>query len=152
MPRTVVSDTSCFIALANINELTLLKELYNNLLTTPEIASEFGEKLPEWIMIKSPQDQQKLQMLEFQVDKGEASAIALALEIAADLIILDDYKARLTAEKLGLAITGTLGIIIKAKNQGLINTIKPLLTKLQQTNFRLTKSLMDEALKEAGEQ
>ena len=90
MPRTVVSDTSCFIALANINELTLLKELYNNLLTTPEIASEFGEKLPEWIIIKSPQDQQKLQMLEFQVDKGEASAIALALEIAADLIILDD--------------------------------------------------------------
>ncbi|MEQ9377510.1 MAG: DUF3368 domain-containing protein [Imperialibacter sp.] len=82
---------------------------------------------------------------------GEASAITLALEIGADLIILDDQKARYTAEKLGLQITGTLGILIKAKKKGIVSSIKPFLEKLQQTNFRLSEHLIEEALKEANE-
>lgn len=72
-------------------------------------------------------DRQKQQLLEFQIDKGEASAIALALEIGADLVILDDYKARIVAEKMGLQITGTLGAIIKAKKNGIIESIRPAL-------------------------
>lgn len=120
MPKVVVSDTSCFITLANIGELELLQKLYQTVCTTQVVAEEFGEELPSWVEIISPADRQKQQMLEFQIDKGEASAIALALEISAELIILDDYKARLTAEKLGLDITGTLGIIIRAKKNGII--------------------------------
>ena len=90
-------------------------------------------------------------MLEFHIDKGEASAITLALEISADLIILDDYKARQIAEKLDLKITGTLGVIIRAKNKGVISSIKPALNKLQQNNFRISEELIKEALKESGE-
>lgn len=151
MPKIVVSDTSCFIALTNIGELSLLQKLYTQLLTTHDVADEFGEELPDWIEVVSPVDKQKQQLLEFQVDKGEASAIALALEISADVIILDDYKARIAAEKLGLEVTGTLGIIIKAKNQEIIDSIKPVIEKLQQTNFRLSNKLIEEALRLAGE-
>ncbi len=151
MPKTVVSDTSCFIALANIGELELLKELYQNLIATQQVADEFGEGLPNWIEIINPKDQQKQKMLELHIDKGEASAITLALEISADLIILDDYKARQVAEKLSLNITGTLGIIVSAKNKGIISSIKPALNKLQQINFRVSENLIKTALKESGE-
>lgn len=94
------------------------------------------------------QRQTKQQLLEFQIDRGEASAIALELEIGADLIILDDYKARLAAEKLGLQITGTLGAIIKAKKSGFISSIRPCLEKLQKIDFRLSTVLVEEALRE----
>jgi len=118
MPEVVICDTSCLIALDNIDELHLLKELYRKIYTTAEVASEFGTKLPDWFEIKSPADHHQQKLLEFQIDKGEASAIVLALELSAKLIILDDYKARLIAKKLGVTITGTLGIIIKAKKAG----------------------------------
>ncbi|MEQ8413628.1 MAG: DUF3368 domain-containing protein [Imperialibacter sp.] len=152
MPKVVVSDTSCFIALSNIGKLEILQKLYGQIYSSEEVEAEFGEKLPPWINILALSDKQKQQMLEFQVDKGEASAITLALEIDANLIILDDYKGRLAAEKLGLEITGTLGVIIKAKKKGIISTIKPLLELLKKSAFRLSDSLTEEALKEAGEQ
>jgi len=151
MPKVVVSDTSCFITLTNIGELQLLQKLYQKVYTTQDVADEFGDKLPDWIQILEPKDKQKQQMLEFQIDKGEASAITLALEISAELIILDDYKARLTATKLGIEITGTLGVIIKSKINGIISSIQPILNKLHKTNFRISESLIEEAFKEAGE-
>lgn len=151
MLKIVVSDTSCLIALSNIGEMDLLQSLYGRLFTTSEVAKEFGNELPDWIEISSVQDTQKQRLLEFQIDKGEASAISLALEIAADLVILDDYKGRLAATKLGLTVTGTLGIIIKAKMNGHIPSVKPLLDKLQNTNFRLSDLLIEEFLKEANE-
>jgi len=86
-----------------------------------------------------------------QIDKGESSAIALALEIPESTLILDDYKARKIAEKLGLNITGTIGVIIKAKLKGIIPSIKPVLMKIKQTNFRISIELELSALKEAGE-
>lgn len=85
------------------------------------------------------------------VDVSEASAIALAMETDNSLIILDDYKARKTADYNGLKVVGTIGIIIKAKQLGLIPTIKPLLEKISKTNFRLSKELEQEALKLAAE-
>lgn len=62
MHKTVISDTSCLIVLSNINEISLLKESYEEVYTTPEIESEFGRTLPEWIRIKSPSD--KSQQIE----------------------------------------------------------------------------------------
>jgi predicted nucleic acid-binding protein len=151
MHKVVVSDASCFIALTNIDELQLLEKLYQQVYTTPDVAAEFGDELPKWVEVVAPVDRQKQQLLEFQIDRGEASAIALALEISAELIILDDYKARLAAEKLHLEITGTIGIIIKAKENGVIESIKPALKKLQTTNFRISENLIQEALRVAGE-
>ncbi|WP_295675937.1 hypothetical protein [uncultured Mucilaginibacter sp.] len=70
MPDVVIADTSCFIILSNINELDLLLKVYGRIITTHDIVKEFGETLREWIVIKSPFDFQKQQILELQVDKG----------------------------------------------------------------------------------
>jgi predicted nucleic acid-binding protein len=112
---------------------------------------EFGSNLPDWIKIKSPADYQKQQLLELQIDKGEASAMALGLELPGSLIILDDLRARVLAEQLGISITGTLGVIVKAKLNGIIPSVKPLLSKIKQTNFRVSSILEELALKQAGE-
>ncbi len=151
MPDVVIADTSCFIILSNINEIDLLQKVYGTIITTPDIVGEFAEYLPDWIEIKSPKDHQKQQILELQVDKGEASAITLALEIPGSTIILDDLQARILAEQLGILITGTIGVIVKAKLNGIIPSIKPLLSKIKQTNFRITPALEAIALKEAKE-
>ncbi len=151
MPDVVISDTSCLIILSNINQLDLLKAVYKNIITTPYIVNEFGASLPEWIGIKSAVDQEKQQILALQIDKGEASAIALALEMPGSILILDDLQARTLAEKLGITITGTLGVIIKAKLNGIIPSVKPLLAKIKQTNFRISSALEEIVLKEAGE-
>jgi predicted nucleic acid-binding protein len=151
MPKVVLSDTSCLIALDNIGELDLLRKSYQSIIITQEVADEFGEPLPDWITVQRIVDSQKQQLLEFQIDIGEASSIALALELSADLIIIDDNKARQIARKLGLTITGTLGVIIKAKDSGKVPSIKPILDKLQRTNFRLSDALVNAALEQSGE-
>ena len=73
------------------------------------------------------------------------------METPNSTIILDDIKARKVAQQLGLTFTGTIGVIIKAKLKGLITSIKPILAKLKETNFRLSPQIEIEALKEAGE-
>lgn len=151
MHKTIISDTSCLIILTNIGELELLHKLYGNITTTLDIATEYGETLPEWIEIVNPADASKQQLLELQIDKGESSAIALALETPHSTIILDDYKARKIAGQLGLTYTGTIGIIVKAKLQGLIPSIKTILTKIKKTDFRLSIEVELQALKQAGE-
>ncbi len=151
MPKTIISDASCLIVLTNIGELELLHKIYSSILTTPEIAIEYGEALPEWVEIGTASDKYRQQLLEMQIDKGESSAIALALEIPNCTLILDDYKARKLAEKLGLNITGTIGILIKAKLEGIIPAVKPLLEKIKQTNFRLSEELELQALNQANE-
>ena len=90
-------------------------------------------------------------MLESQIDKGESSAIALALEFPTSVVILDDDKARKIARHLQINFTGTLGVIISAKLKGIIPSIRPLLQKIRDTNFRITNELEILALKEANE-
>lgn len=151
MPRTIISDTSCFIILTNVGELELLQKVYGQIVTTPEIAAEFGEPLPEWVEIAEAKDKYRQTILELQIDKGESSAIALALETPDSVVILDDYKARKIAERLGITFTGTIGVIIKARLKGIIPSIKPIIEKIKQTDFRLSAEIETQALKEADE-
>ncbi len=137
--------------LSGIDELDLLQKTYGQVLTTIEVATEFGQPLPDWIEIKSPVDKSRMQILELQIDKGEASAIALAMETSQSILILDDYKARKIAKQLGLEITGTIGVIVKAKLKGIIPSIKPYLAKIRKTDFRLADDVEQQAFKEAGE-
>jgi predicted nucleic acid-binding protein len=151
MPETIISDTSCFIILSNIEELDLLQKVYGQVITTVEVAAEYGAVLPDWVEIKTVNDKYRQKILEMQVDKGEASAIALALETISSTIIIDDYRGRKIAAKLGLTFTGTIGVIIKAKLEGILASIKPILAKIKQTNFRITDEIERQALTEAGE-
>lgn len=151
MPKSIISDTSCLIVLSNIGELQLLQKIYSSIITTKEVAEEFSEALPFWIEVKSATSKYYQQILEIQIDKGEASAIALALEIPNCILILDDLKARKIATHLGLTITGTIGVLIKAKLQGHLTSIKPSLEKLSKLNFRISDDLIKAALDLAGE-
>lgn len=151
MHKTIISDTSCFIILAKTEELDLLHKVYGRIITTPEIATEYGDILPDWVDVIPVADSFRQQLLEIQIGKGESSAIALALEIKDSLLILDDQKARLMARHLGLAYSGTIGVIVKAKRLGIIPSIKPYLEKIRQTDFRLSEAIEEIALKEAGE-
>lgn len=151
MPKPIISDTSCFIILAKIGQFEILHQVYGEIITTPDIAKEYGDTLPEWVEIRFVNDKSKQQLLEMHIDRGESSAIALALEIPGSTLIVDDHKAREIAAKLGIVFTGTIGVIIKAKLLGIISSIKPLLQEIKKTNFRLSAELELQALKQAGE-
>jgi len=86
-----------------------------------------------------------------KVDIGEASAMALASEIKADLLIIDDGEGRKFAKTLQLNIIGTVGVILNAKLHGIITEAKPYLIRIQQTNFRISDWLIGQILKDAGE-
>jgi predicted nucleic acid-binding protein len=147
----VIADTSCFILLDKINELHLLRQVFHEITTTHEIAQEFGKPLPDWIKIKSPVNKKYHEILSIEVDAGEATAIALALENNNSLIILDDFRARKLAEKLGLQYAGTLGIILKAKELKVIPDVRSVLEKIQKTNFRFSEKIFREILSRANE-
>jgi predicted nucleic acid-binding protein len=86
-----------------------------------------------------------------QIDKGESSAIALALKTPESTVILDDYRARKIAEQLGVNYTGTIGVIVRGKINGVIPSIKPILLKIKETDFRLPVEIERQALLAAGE-
>ena len=151
MHKAIISDTSCLILLDKIGELEILNKLFGTIITTTEVASEFGQPLPSWVEIKQPSDNNYQSIIEASVDKGEASAIALAIELDDCLLIIDDLKGRKFANQLGLAIIGTIGVIVDAKLAGIIPSIKPILTKIKSTNFRITEQLEALILKRSGE-
>ncbi len=147
----IISDTSCLILLYRINEFDLLKGISANIFVTKKISEEFGKPLPGWIKIRAPLDRHYQQILEMDLDPGEASAIALSLETKNSILIIDDLKGRRVAERLKLKYSGTFGLILRAKQTGIITSIRPILNKLRETNFRFREDLYEIILKEAGE-
>ncbi|MDR1095691.1 MAG: DUF3368 domain-containing protein [Spirochaetaceae bacterium] len=143
--KVIISDTSCLIALTNTGNLDILHKVCQTVLITPEIAGEYGEDLPAWITVTPVRDPEKARLIQKTLDPGESSAIALALEMAVEtkepLLILDDAQARSFAQDLGLAITGTLGILIAAFRQGIIEDLDPVIAGLKAGDFRLPRDL-----------
>lgn len=147
MPKVVISDTTPLIIFQKLGKLDILEKVYGQLITTPEIALEYGDKIPDWIMVIPVMDTKYKKFLSTQLDIGEASAIALAAEMEDVLLIIDDLKARKLAKRLNFDITGTLGVIHKAKQMAIIKKVKPLLDQLVQTDFRISKKIINELLK-----
>lgn len=85
------------------------------------------------------------------MDEGEAETIALAMELNDVIFILDDKKARRVAKQIGLKVIGTVGMLLRAKRQGLISEVKPFLTALLNADFRISDRIMQEALRLSGE-
>jgi predicted nucleic acid-binding protein len=149
--KVVVTDTSCFILLQKINAIHLLHDLFATIVTTPEIAKEYGNPLPVWVIIQAVSNPTIQEKFNQYVDPGEASAIALALEIKSDYVILDDLEARKFAEKIGLSVKGTMGLLLSSKQKGLIPLVSPYIHLIQQTNFRISQFLINQIMKDAGE-
>lgn len=151
MPKIIVSDTSCLILLDKIKQLDLLHILFNKVTITQIVSEEFGKELPDYIQIENPKNITYQKILESFIDTGEASSLALALEKKDCLLIIDDNKGRREAKQLGLAFTGTLGILIIAKQKGLIKSLAKIIKQIQNTDFRLSEKVIKDAMKRCNE-
>jgi len=149
--KTAILDTSCIILLNKIDELLIIKKLFETVLSSKEVAHEFKKPMPSWIKIKNPQNKNYQKLLAVEADIGEASVVALALETKHSILVLDDLKARKLAGKLSLDYTGTFGLLLAAKKYRLMDAVKPFLDKINKTNFRFSKSVIEIILKEANE-
>lgn len=150
MQEKVYVDTSSLIVLSKIDALHLLKKIYGNVYITSFVKSEFNEPTPTWIIVEPSNNFEQSFLKNFNLGPGESSIIINALKNDAFLII-DDLKARKIATTLRLRFTGSLGILIIAKELGIINSIKFYIENIQATNFRLSDSLIKHALEIANE-
>ena len=150
MEKAVISDTSCIILLDKIGELDLLKKLFGKIIITKKIEEEYGIQIPKWFELKNPLESTCEKIINLNIDKGEAGAIALSIELEDSLLIIDDLKGRKIVESLGLKFIGTLGIILRAK-QNIIPSVIPIIEKIKQTNFRLTEMLERKVYRDSGE-
>ncbi len=151
MPK-IISNTSCLIILDNIDRLDILQKLYQRIYLTEEVTQEYGKPLENWMTVIAVNDKNYLRLLNTSVDLGEASTIALSLQMTDDnVMILDDLKARKLAKQLQLKFTGLLGILLKAKQQNIINSVSEIIEQLRSINFRISEKLEKEVLKLANE-
>ena len=148
----IIADTSCLILLTKIGELGLLQKFNRSIVVTPTILWEFKDSLPPWVQVLSPTYEKYQEILQFELDDGEASAIALAIEIDESTLLIDDLKGRKVAEKLKLNYSGTFGLILRAKQEGFIESIIPILAKVRATNFRFSDKLFETLIELAGEE
>lgn len=158
----VVSNTSPIINLANVGELQLLNLLYGNLIIPRAVfqkiavigAGEAGAQEVQtwpWISTHVVQNLTTVNSLRTQLDWGESEAIAGAIEIQADLLLIDEKRGRLIAQQLGLTTSGILGVLLEAKQKGLILGVKPILDNLIKKGFWVHHALYDHLLQRAGE-
>lgn len=143
-----------------IGKLEILKELYKEIYIPEEVFSEIeaGKNKKyylnllefDWIKIEQIQDRKSIAYF-LDLDKGEAEAIILATESEADLILLDEALGRYHAKHAGLKVTGTIGILIKAKKLELISELKPLIFELKEKGVWLSESLIERILELANE-
>lgn len=150
-----VADASVLIALARIGRLSLLRDLTGEVVVPPSVALEVQgtlPQLPDWIRVQSP-----LRGVESHAPwpralaVGEIEAIALAIDLDAELVILDDLPARRLAIDRGLPVVGTAGLVVAAKRRGLIPSVRPDLDALRESGFRLRQDVYLEILRAAGE-
>lgn len=156
----VVSDTSVITNLVQIDQLTLLKDLFGSIVIPQKVYDELT-KVPKqidlierlnWIEVKQISDSSHFDNLLKTLDPGEAEAIVLAIELEADALLIDEKKGRKIAEEYGIIITGLLGILIIAKSENLIIEVKPILDKLIfETGFRINPKLYQDILKKVDE-
>jgi uncharacterized protein len=159
----VVSNTSPIFYLSTIGQLDLLRQLYAEIVIPTTVYDEIthvgntdvsAKVVPtlSWIKTQSATDQDLVNRLRVELDPGEAEAIALAIELNADRLLMDERLGRAAAMRAGLQVTGVLGILISAKRNNLIHEVKPLLDALiEQVGFWIDARLYAEVLLSAGE-
>lgn len=159
----IVSDTSPINNLAAINHLHLLHQLYGTVLIPEAVYRELTDpNFPvagttevqtfDWIQTCAVRDCTLVEALSSELDIGEAEAIALAVEIQADQVLIDERRGRLIATRLNLRYVGILGILVEAKSQGLIAEVKPLLNALvNEAGFWVAESLYNSILQLVNE-
>ena len=159
----VVSNSSPLVNLSRIGRLSILKHLYGTIFIPGAVFYEVATKgsgMPgssdvvsaDWIVVRRIIDETQLCILNYDLDPGESESIVLSIQEAADLLIMDERMGREKARHLGLAYTGTVGVLVEAKAKGLIDQVLPVIEELRlKAGFRLSESLVDHVGKSIGE-
>lgn len=158
----IVSNTSPLIALSAIGRFGLLRDLYGEIWIPESVHQEVLGTTPDrpgvveiqapWVRSRPVASDFLLRALTGELDRGEAEAIALGLDLQADLLLMDERRGRKVAGRFGLRVLGVLGILAEAKKHGLVPAIEPLLEDLLTiAGFRISAALYLRVLAEAGE-
>lgn len=160
-----VSDAGPLIHLSWIDRLDLLPLLFDEIVTPVAVRDEVlraGPDIPGatslrealaagWPSVRPVRDRAAVEALRAELDHGEAEAIVLMRELDADIVLLDDRRARVYALQLGLSVTGTLGILRAARDRGLLPAVLPLLAELRRRGFRISAELVEQIRQEEAE-
>ena len=160
----VVTNSTPLIELSKINRLDLIRDVYGKILIPEEVYVEvvidgIGQpgaaevKAAEWIYRQTITDTDQVRILQSQqsLHLGECATIILAQELDAEQVILDDYAARREATARRLPVIGTVGVLLIAKTQGVIPTVRPILDNLRAQGTRISQNLYYQAIARAGE-
>jgi uncharacterized protein len=159
----VVSDTSPIRALVHLGHVAVLRDLFGNVLIPPAVVAELEQprsrltpirlaNIP-FLHIQSPGDCAVVESLLASLGPGESEAIALALEVRANAVLLDESAGRAAAIQRGLLPVGALGVLLRAKQRGLVGPLQPLLNRLEsELNFYIAAPVRREVLRKAGEE
>ena len=160
--RKVVVNTTPLIALSHVGKLDVLKKLYGEIIIPEAVYRELSVKNEsiwkkevdhslEWIRVDKIKNQMAKSMYKTQLHDGEVEVMILSKELKADVVIIDDANAKKHAKYLKLPVTGTLGVLIKAKQEGYIQELKPILYQMVQNGIYISEKLIELCLKQVGE-
>jgi uncharacterized protein len=158
----VISDTSPIRALHFLGKLDLLNRLFENIFLPPAVAYELQHPSARfqpidpgqypYFKLLSPKDNSQVRKFQERLDAGESEALVLAVEKHADFILMDELAGRNVAHTLGLIPLGVVGILLRAKDNNFIDSIIPLIDRLQsELNFFISPTLRLEIISRAGE-
>ena len=157
--RKVIVNSTPIIGLADIGRLDLLKNVYQQIvipqavyheIISPSVKKQVDESR-DWITVEQIQDDSQKQMYRAKLHAGEVEVMILAQEQNAELVILDDNAAKKTAKYLGLAVTGTLGVLLRAKREGYIHSVSEVMDELSQDHFFIHEKVRKMVLEQADE-
>ena len=159
----VVSNTSPIINLASVDKLSLLNQLYGKITIPKAVHQEITVKgsgqagakevqTLKWIEVKLISNREFVKALKVELGDGESEAIALATELKANLVLMDERRGRTVAKRFGLRYIGILGVLVEAKQKSLIQSLKPILDDLiSKAGFWVSQKLYDRVLEVSHE-
>ncbi|NPA16782.1 DUF3368 domain-containing protein [Persephonella sp.] len=159
MPK-VVSNTTPLLSFIKLNRLDILKELYGEVIIPEAVLNEIERGKDRfyveisgkhWIKVLKIKNRRILERFKNRLDIGEAEALALAIETKANLLLIDEKIGRKVAKEFNIKFTGTIGILLKAKEQGIIDEVKPYIIELTEKGNYYKESFIRTVLKHAGE-
>ena len=159
--RKVIVNSTPLIILCGIGQLNLLKKLYDEIYIPKAVYREVTAKADstcsqlknaqDWIHVVEIKDSRDKKMYKAKLHDGEVEVMILAQEMKSDIVILDDNAAKKTAKYLGLAVTGTLGILIRAKREGYISKVSPVLSEMKDRGFYISEAVEKMVLEQVNE-
>lgn len=155
-----VSNAGPIISLHRVGHLTLLPSLFGRALIPEAVKREIRAGEPseaidadslEWLQVRVSENETAISLLREQLDDGESEAIVLALDIKADILLMDEARGRRVAMSKDISLMGTLGVLLLAKEERHIRAVRPILDELERKDFWISDELRSHVLAQASE-